>query len=294
MKKYYKVADHPFCLNLPESLGLWDKLGNYSPFETEECDVLFTVELVNPFLLPEGSEPAYVVPGEPGEPRTDLYKCGDDWCFEMSPVNDRPVSARLFADKDFRKGSLCCVKGERNQLYAINNAAMLMFAFSTVGLGTLEMHASVTVNDGRAYLFMAKSGTGKSTHSRMWMENIPGSYLLNDDNPVVRAYDDGRILAYGTPWSGKTPCYRNEVVPVGAFVKIRRSTENKLTRRGVIEAYADILSSSSGFKADHRMGDCLHSTIEKIVLKRPCYVMDCRPDADAARVCFSGLTGSLA
>lgn len=291
MTKYYKVADHLFSMTLPDNLGLWDKLDNYAPFETDEGEALFSIELVDRFFLPEGSQPAYVVPGQPGEPRVDLYKCGEDWCFEMSPVTECPVSARLYAYKGFKRGRLCCAKGDRNRIFAINNAAMLMFAFSTVGLGTLEMHASVTVNDGLAYLFLAKSGTGKSTHSRMWLENIPGSYLLNDDNPVVRTYDDGRVLAYGTPWSGKTPCYKNEVVPVGAFVKIRRSEENKLTRRDVLESYADIYSSSSGFKSDHEMAGGLHSTIEKVVLNKPCYVMDCRPDADAAKVCHSGLTG---
>lgn len=290
MTKYYQVAGHRFSLSLPDETGLWDRLDNYLPFEVESGDVLFELELTEPFPLPEGSVPAFVVPGEPGEPRTDLYRSGEDWCMEMSPVNERPVSARLIADKDFRKGKFCCAKGGRNTLYAINNAAMLMFAFSTAKKGTLEMHASVTVNDGKAYLFLAKSGTGKSTHSRMWMENIPGSYLLNDDNPVVRVCGDGEIMVFGTPWSGKTPCYKNESVPAGAFVLIRRSGENKLTRLSLLESYADIYSSSSGYKADREMADGLHDTIEKVVLATPCYVMDCLPDADAAIVCHRGVT----
>ena len=290
MTRYYKVAGHLFSLTLPDGTDLWDKLDNFAPFETEAVDVLFGLEMVDRFPMPEGSEPVYVVPGAPGEPRTDLYRCGDDWCFELSPVKESPVSVRILADKDFRKASLCCAPDDRIRLFAINNASMLMFAFSTVGLGTLEMHASVVVNDNKAYLFLARSGTGKSTHSQMWLENIPGSYLLNDDNPVVRVFDDGRIIVYGTPWSGKTPCYKNEAVPAGAFVKIQRSLENKLTRRGTIEAYVDIFSSSSGLKSDHQMADKLHTTIEKIVLRRISYVLDCRPDAEAAIVCHSGLT----
>ena len=65
--------------------------------------------------------------------------------------------------------------------FAIDNAAMLLFAFSTAGKGTLEMHASVTVKDGKGYLFLGHSGTGKSTHSRQWLET----------------YEDWRVCGYG-------------------------------------------------------------------------------------------------
>ena len=60
---------------------------------------------------------------------------------------------------------------------------------------------------------MGKSGTGKSTHSRLWLENVPGATLLNDDNPIVRLTLVGAIV-YGSPWSGKTPCYKNESAPL--------------------------------------------------------------------------------
>ena len=94
-----------------------------------------------------------------------------------------------------------------------------MYAFRTATLGTLEMHASVIAHEGRGYLFLAKSGTGKSTQSRMWLRCIEGAKLLNDDNPAIRIAD-GRPLVFGTPWSGKTPCWRNLSVPVKALVRL--------------------------------------------------------------------------
>ncbi|MBO6066250.1 MAG: transposase, partial [Lachnospiraceae bacterium] len=84
----------------------------------------------------------------------------------------------------------------------------------------LLMHASVTMHAGKGYLFLGKSGTGKSTHSQLWINNIEGCELLNDDNPVLRVEDDGSVRVYGSPWSGKTPCYRNLDVPVGAIVDL--------------------------------------------------------------------------
>src|SRR5690606_24548491 len=74
------------------------------------------------------------------------------------------------------------------------------------------IHASVVSCAGKAYAFLGKSGTGKSTHSRLWLRHIAGTELLNDDNPAIRIEPDGRVFVYGTPWSGKTPCYKNKKV----------------------------------------------------------------------------------
>lgn len=107
------------------------------------------------------------------------------------------------------------------------------------------MHASVTENKGFAYLFLGKSGTGKSTHSSLWLKYIANSELLNDDNPAVRCFPDGRIIVYGTPWSGKTPCYRNKSLPVGAFVRLQQHPQNEIQEEPKIKAFASILSSCS-------------------------------------------------
>lgn len=138
-------------------------------------------------------------------------------------------------------------------------------------------------------MFLGKSGTGKSTHSRQWLESIPGTELLNDDNPIIRIEADGTVRVYGSPWSGKTPCYRNASAPVGAIVRIRQCPENRISRLSVVESYASVYSSCSGLKFYKSMADAIHSTLEGVVLGVPCYVLDCRPDHDAARVCHEAV-----
>ena len=286
MTKVFKVAEHCFSLTLPDGSPLWDLLDQYDPFVFENgSDTIFNLALCE--SVPEDGWELVLAPEtEAGETMIRLYRNDSGWMVEMSPDKSIPIVARLSMSRDWDKGSLEILHKTKNSaLFAINNSMMLMYAFRTAGLGTLEMHASVIRCQGRAHLFLAKSGTGKSTHSRMWLENIPGSDLMNDDNPVVRAYPDGRVICYGSPWSGKTPCYRNIEAPVGAFVRIRRCTENKITKLDIFNAYAMLYSSSSGFKADRRMADGLHETIEKIVTDTRCYVLDCRPDAEAAKVC---------
>lgn len=289
MTKAYKVAGHVFHLEIPVGNSIAGMLSQYEPFVTEpSADPLFTLETVD--RLPcGGEEKVYDVKTEPGEPKIVLYRNGERWYSEMAVTSERPVCARMLAEKDFRRAMVQVEKG-RDALFGINNALMLLFAFSTAGLGTLEMHASVVCHDSKAYLFLGKSGTGKSTHSSLWLKYIEGTHLVNDDNPIVRVMEDGSVRVFGSPWSGKTPCYKNEDWPVGAFVRIRQSPENKISRLSVVESYASLYSSCSGFKADRSMADGLHRTLESVVLSVPCHVLDCRPDEEAARVCFAEVT----
>ena len=283
------VAGHRFRILIPENEAL--RLDNYAPFAVEaEGEPLFSLELAaGPAPEQEGAELAIDQGAEPGETVLSLWRSGGGWIVQMAPSPGRPTSGVLFLDMDFKYGRLYALRPSEAE-FALNNSLMLQYAFATATLGTLEMHASTVVKDGRAYLFLAKSGTGKSTHSRMWMQAIPGTHLMNDDNPVVRCWPDGRVVAYGTPWSGKTPCYRNESFPVGAFVRIERAPENRLERLSVVEAYASLYSSCSGFKADRAMGDGLHAAISAAVQGAPSFAMHCLPDEDAARVCFNGIT----
>lgn len=293
MTRYFKVAEHVFSLTIPDSCTLWPKLGQYDPFIVQggDAETLFDVELVPDAFVPSADrETVYDPEVEPGETVVKLYRQGDGWSFDISPEKSIPCHAHLVSSADFRHGTLYLdTRRVSDAVFGINNSLMLLFAFRSAPLNTLELHASMVSNSGKAFLFMARSGTGKSTHSSLWLEHVPGTELMNDDNPVVRVWPDGRVIAYGSPWSGKTPCYRNVEAPVGAFVRIRRCPENKITPLSLLESYALVYSSSSGFKADRSIADGLHASIEKAVTTVPCYVLDCRPDKEAAMVSSSEL-----
>ena len=139
-------------------------------------------------------------------------------------------------------------------------------------------------------MFLGKSGTGKSTHSRLWIENIAGTVLLNDDNPVVRVHGDD-VTVYGTPWSGKTPCYRNENVPLKAFVRLSQAPYNRMERLPLLNSYASLLPSCSCMRWDRASTDALHSAVEKVVSKVGGWHLECLPDAEAALLCSSEIQG---
>ena len=128
---------------------------------------------------------------------------------------------------------------------------------------------------------LGRSGTGKSTHTRLWLENIEGATLLNDDNPIVRVID-GETVIYGSPWSGKTPCYKNRSMPLQAVVRLSQAPFNRITRLTPLKAYAALMPSCSCMRWDHDAVEALHKTVEKVIMKVPVRHLECLPDADAA------------
>ena len=316
MKKSFEVAGHVFSVILPDDDPLWGRMSNYAPFAVADSpDEIFSMELVEPFPV-EGKVSVYTGAAEdPDAPRIDLYKLGENWLFELAPVQEMRIIARVLVSPDYTRGRFCVASQAAHIAdFALNNALMLIYAFRTASLGTLEMHSSVIVHEGKGYMFLGKSGTGKSTHSSLWLKYIPGSRLLNDDNPIVRVFPSGegkspapalthdsslmppgalpspegpRIMVYGSPWSGKTPCYHADSAPVGAIVRLRQHPENIIRRMSVAESYASVYSSSSGFKAEKSIADGLHESVAAAVTSVPCFLLDCLPDEAAAQLCCS-------
>ncbi len=171
---------------------------------------------------------------------------------------------------------------EMRQL-GLNNALMIMYAFASADKGTLLMHSSVVCNNKAAFLFLGKSGTGKSTHSQLWLQHIKGTELINDDNPIVRVMKE-EIRVYGSPWSGKTDCYRNMHATVGAFLQLQQAPQNNIRKQTIVETFASLLSSSSVMKWDKRVYGGVCDTIEHIMKHVPGFVLQCRPDKEAAQL----------
>ena len=146
-------------------------------------------------------------------------------------------------------------------------------------------HSSVISVDGQAYAFTAKSGTGKSTHVSMWLRYIPGSDLMNDDNPIIRIIED-KVYIYGSPWSGKTPCYRKVKAKLGAITRIDRAKVNSIEKLSPVDTFASFLPSCSSMKWDSDIFDHICNTIGKIIEHVPVYTLHCLPNQEAAEICY--------
>jgi hypothetical protein len=194
----------------------------------------------------------------------------------------------LESNKDF-SDCQCALRGNHNmRTFGLNNALMLIFAFAGAHQRLLLIHASLVRNNDYGYAFIAKSGTGKSTQVSMWLRHIPGSDLMNDDNPIVRIID-GEAWIYGSPWSGKTPCYRNIKARLGAITRIDRASQNSVDKPAPIAAFASLLPSCSSMKWDSAIYNAICDTITKIVEMGKVYTLHCLPNKEAAEVCYKAI-----
>ena len=171
---------------------------------------------------------------------------------------------------------------------------MLSYAFSSAYYDTLLIHASVVRHDGLSYAFTAKSGTGKSTQVANWLRNIPNCDLVNDDNPIIRIEYDGnetpRAILYGSPWSGKTPCYRNIRTPLAAIVMIKRDDHNEMIPQSPLEAFITVLSACSAMKWDTELYSRVCKTCSLFVENIQVTELHCLPDAQSAITACNYLT----
>lgn len=294
MEKIYKytVAGHTFGVSMPEGYAQEQYLQPYLPFVADEdSETLFTLRLetagslreLNPGKVKEclNDEPPYFWMFE----REDgMYNFG----FSYSKNHPDCI---LVPSEDYRDNTVYVPSAYAARLaeFALSNAMMLLYTFNTTPLDTLMVHASVVAYDGGAYMFLGRSGTGKSTHSSLWLKNIDNTYLLNDDNPVIRV-EGADVNIYGTPWSGKTPCYKNEVLPLKASVRLSQAPHNVITKLPVLQSYASLMPACSCMRWDRKSTDALHKTVEKVISKVNGWHLECLPDADAAYVCRDAVT----
>ena len=196
----------------------------------------------------------------------------------------------LQTSNNFKEAKLYVSGSLQSRLFGFNNAMMMMFAFNGARLKALLFHSSVIKLNGKGYLFLGKSGTGKSTHSKLWLNSFEGAELLNDDNPVVYINNKGIAMVSGSPWSGKTPCYKNEEVPVGGFVRLWQAKENKISHLSKVHAYAALLPTISNMRWEHTINDKINETLDELIAKVPIFRLDCLPDKEAAMMSHSALT----
>lgn len=145
------------------------------------------------------------------------------------------------------------------------------------------IHSSALVFDGKAYLFSAYSGTGKSTHTRKWVKRFGDrAVVINDDKPSFRLVD-GKCIIYGTPFAGGTDIQKNTSAELGALVFIERADTNSLEKTPPAKSVSFLLSQSPG-RANERVGERQLEMFSEILTKYPAYLLKCNMDDEAVDV----------
>lgn len=166
------------------------------------------------------------------------------------------------------------------------------FADALIRRNVLLMHASAIAVDGRAYLFTAPTGTGKSTHTRLWRRLFgDGAVMVNDDKPFLEITGGG-VLVYGSPWSGKHGLDSNICVPLEGICILRRGAENRICRAEPTAAFA--LLKNNAYAPDSPEGPALRdSLVDLLAGSVRVWEMECNMDVDAARTSYEAMSAGV-
>ena len=155
---------------------------------------------------------------------------------------------------------------------------------------TILLHGSCVAVDGIGYLFTAKSGTGKSTHARLWRELLgKRAVMVNDDKPLIRIDSTG-VTVFGTPWDGKHHLSNNISVPLHALCILEQASENRIEPIAAKEAYPFLLQQTYRPADTDMLAKTLH-LVDRLTVSVGLYRLSCNMDLDAARVAYDAMRG---
>ncbi len=208
---------------------------------------------------------------------------GDNYMLYILPHDTSAPVTTLRISNDGRQ--VICDHDSNHLLSSLRFGLWIAYNITAVHRNTVAIHSSVIVYRGQAVLMLGESGTGKSTHTRMWREHIEGARLLNDDSPIVCGNADRAADCYGSAWSGKTPCYINARVPIRAFVRLSQAPHNRLRKLSRLESIGALLPSCPlAFSHDKQLFNAVCATVSTILKHTEVYHLECLPNGDAARL----------
>lgn len=279
MTHYYQIAAHRLSISGDGLCNAIEQIAGFSPFRTTEKgnghELEFT--MADSKEVPSFHEVQYQlefedVKGSFGHVANKVYM------LSLCPEDKEPLY--MWADMEQNR---VCLSGNL-EAYLLRFALWVGFGLLTNPDDTVAIHSSCIVYQGKAVLFLGESGTGKSTHTRLWREHIPGATLLNDDSPILRV-EDGKVWAYGSPWSGKTPCYKNARYELAGCVRLSQAPHNVIRQLSVLQGYGALHPSCPPeFAYDTTLYDGVSNVISGILAAVPVFHLECLPDKAAAEL----------
>ncbi|MEE1338754.1 MAG: hypothetical protein UHD04_07375 [Muribaculaceae bacterium] len=273
--KYYKIGGHSFKIEGCRLTKAITDMTAFTPFEIEETDTLFSFSegenspIINNVIYKFSYEDVEGIFGS----------TNNGYALTLKPSAEEAL--QLWLNSNESSIVLCgnlSVKLFRFALWMGYNLKVLPFS-------TAAIHSSCITFNNKAILFLGESGTGKSTHTRLWYQNIPNAKLLNDDSPIVR-YVDNKLWVYGSPWSGKTACYKNEKYEIAAIVRLSQAPSNHIKRLSTLESYGALHPSfPPGFAYDNTLYEHIGNIIGECLTHTPVFHLQCLPNVDAALLC---------
>ena len=196
-------------------------------------------------------------------------------------ISTKVTNEEFYAEKELSAGfsdgyieNICIYRGICRQLPVLNR---------------MLLHAAVLQVDGNAYAFLGRSGTGKSTHTGLWMQYLEGVKIVNGDKPIL-GYAENGFIAYGTPWNGKEGLGENTCAPLKGLCFLEQAKENAIRRLTPSEAATRIFNQILFPEDEENVTKTLELT-DKLVSDTPCYLLQCNISEEAMKLSYEAMTG---
>ncbi len=186
--------------------------------------------------------------------------------------------------KEYKNAEKAAFKPE----FPLINSTDQAMRYAMLYYNAFMVHASAISYQNQGILFSAPSGTGKTTHTKLWEQFDSSAFILNDDSPIIRFMDDGKPYACGSPWAGASGEGKNVIVPLKAIVFLQQGSENEIQKLQTLQALQWLLGSVTK-PVDKGLMDKLFTLIHLLLSSTPCYILKCRPDLDAVQTVHTAL-----
>lgn len=225
-----------------------------------------------------------------------LFESSKDYCSEYL-CSDRPDFAVTITQDDIALEREKSARTDRAEGMLVRNVSDAQLEITAIqrkiaetlfAYDILLFHGSVIAVDGVAYMFTAKSGTGKSTHTRLWRELLGNrAVMVNDDKPFLSVTHEG-VLACGSPWNGKHRLGANICVPLKAICILERGVENRIAKLSAGEALHMMLQQSNR-PSDAKILPRYMELIDRLTLHVEFFILQCNMELEAAEVAFEAM-----
>ena len=275
---FLKIADHFVKINSNSDVFSWDGVDCFIDTNNETPDIVVDYSKKPGILKPDNELQI--------DERVKWVNAlgNEDKVIAFEENEDKTLVLHLLeAKKDFSYAQIYCDVSHRST----NNPFPfldLVFRNYLITRNGIVIHASAINLNNKALLFTAPSGTGKTTMSNLWNLH-KGSQILNSDTPALLT-KNGRVIVFGTPWSGSTPVHVNLGVEVEGIVVLEQSKENSIIPLSQAEAFKLILPRFFLPFFDSGLMIKALNVATSVIEKTPCWLLKCRPDQEAVELAY--------
>lgn len=276
MKQYYKIADHIICIEC-DNPKVIESIQGFVEFRCEyKREYVMCVKLNSCNPIPIEGDRFHRV-------ETPIAHCllfhtlgGSGLEIKQNNVLKLSLLYDVYSKTCVING---CLIPE-----LVRYALWIAFNYSVASLQTIAIHSSSIVYQNKAFLYLGGSGTGKSTHTRLLCQYLTGTELLNDDSPILRIMD-GKCFVYGSPWSGKTACYKQKKAILAGITRLYQAPENALGQLSLHKSVAALLPSFPSelylnYKQLHHVTDLISTILDSVEICS----FKCQPNKEAAEI----------